>query len=148
MNSSAVPSEPALPAPAFVDLPSDPLELERLSGAGIRTFFRIAALWDLEVEQQMALLGLRSRSTYFKWKRERKAKLDHDQLERISHILGIYKALQILLPDEPSADAWIKRPNRAEPFQGEPALEVMIRGGITGLFAVRRYLDAQRGGWA
>jgi hypothetical protein len=42
----------------------------------------------------------------------------------------------------------VQRPNSAEPFQGEPALELMIQGGITGLFAVRRYLDAQRGGWA
>ena len=148
MNSNTAPSNLPQPGPTFVSLPSDPAELERLSGAGIRTFFGIAALWDLDIEQQMALLGLRSRSTYFKWKRERKARLDHDQLERISHILGIYKALQILLPDQPSADAWVKRPNSAAPFQGEPALELMIRGGITGLFGVRRYLDAQRGGWA
>jgi hypothetical protein len=150
MNSNAIPSQLPVPGPGpdVVALPSDPVEWERLSGAGIRTFFRIAELWGLDVDQQMALLGLRSRSTYFKWKRERKAKLDRDQLERISHILGIYKALQILLPDAPSADAWVKRPNKAEPFQGEPALEWMIRGGITGLFTVRRYLDAQRGGWA
>ena len=146
MNSAAVPLPP--PISGFVSLPTDPAELERLSGAGIRTFFRIAGLWKLDIVQQMALLGLRSRSTYFKWKREQDAKLDQDQLERISHVLGIYKALQILLPDPAAADAWVQRPNSAEPFQGEPALELMIQGGITGLFAVRRYLDAQRGGWA
>lgn len=132
----------------IVSLSTDPAELERLSGAGIRTFFRIAALWRLTIEEQMALLGLGSRSTYFKWKREQKARLDRDQLERVSHILGIYKALQILLPDPASADAWVKRPNLAEPFHGEPALKLMAGGGITGLFTVRRYLDAQRGGWA
>ena len=148
MNSAAVPSMPCDSAAASVSLPTAPAELERLSGAGIRTFFRIADLWGLAFEEQMALLGLRSRSTYFKWKRERKARLDHDQLERISHLLGIYKSLQILLPDAASADAWVRRPNSAEPFRGAPALEIMIRGGITGLFTVRRYLDAQRGGWA
>ena len=70
------------------------------------------------------------------------------RFERISHVLGIYKSLEILLPDPSAADGWVRRPNRAELFQGEPALELMIRGGITGLFAVRRYLDGQRGGWA
>lgn len=144
MNSAALPAHSA----ASVDLPSDPAELERLSGAGLRTFFRISGLWDLAVEDQMALLGLRSRSTFFKWKREQKARLDRDQLERISHVLGIYKALQILLPEAAAADAWVKRPNRAEPFLGRPALDLMVQGGITGLFSVRRYLDAQRGGWA
>jgi hypothetical protein len=148
MNASAAAPQPSGLPGTFVGLPTDPLELERLSGAGIRTFFRIAGLWGLDTDQQMALLGLRSRSTYFKWKREQKARLDHDQLERISHLLGIYKSLQILLPDPAAADAWVQRPNRAEPFQGEPALALMLRGGITGLFAVRRYLDAQRGGWA
>jgi hypothetical protein len=144
MYSTALPA----PTPGFVDLPTDPADLERLSGAGLRTFFRISGLWDLSVDEQMALLGLRSRSTYFKWKRDRQARLDRDQLERISHVLGIYKALQILLPDAAAADAWVKRPNRAEPFLGRPALDLMIQGGITGLFNVRRYLDAQRGGWA
>jgi hypothetical protein len=148
MNLRALPPPPADPFATFVSLPDDPAELERLSGAGIRTFFNIAALWGLDGEQQMALLGLRSRSTFFKWKRERRAKLDHDQLERISHILGIYKSLQILLPDSGAADSWVRRQNRADLFQGEPALELMLRGGISGLFAVRRYLDAQRGGWA
>jgi len=146
MNPAAVPLQPS--GSGFTSLPTDPEELERLSGAGIRTFFRIAGLWGLDTEQQMALLGLRSRSTFFKWKREQAARLDHDQLERVSHILGIYKALQILLPEPAAADAWVRRPNQAGPFQGEPALELMIRGGITGLFTVRRYLDAQRGGWA
>jgi hypothetical protein len=144
MNSTALPAQ----TPVFVDLPSDPVELERLSGAGLRTFFRISELWDLAVEEQMGLLGLRSRSTFFKWKRDRKARLDRDQLERISHVLGIYKALQILLPEASAADAWVKRPNRAEPFLGRPALDLMVQGGINGLFNVRRYLDAQRGGWA
>lgn len=131
-----------------VALPTDPAAWDRLCGAAIRGFLRISALWGLDTAEQMAILGLRSRSTFFKWKRDQKARLDRDQLERISHLLGIYKALQILLPDPAAADAWVKRPNQAPLFQGRPALEVMTRGGILDLFAVRRYLDAQRGGWA
>ncbi|MDP1831946.1 MAG: MbcA/ParS/Xre antitoxin family protein [Geothrix sp.] len=120
---------------------------EHLSGPGIRAFFNIAQEWALSVEEQLALLGLGSRSTLFSWKRAQDARLDRDQLERISHILGIYKALRILLPSGESAQAWVKKPNDAPLFEGRPALERMSQG-ILGLYLVRNYLDAQRGGWA
>ena len=44
----------------------------RTAGAALRTFFNIAGDWDLNSEQAMTLLGFdgRTRSTYFKWKRD------------------------------------------------------------------------------
>ena len=39
-----------------------------VSGAALRTFFNIAGTWSLTTEQAMTLLGLTSRSTFFKWK--------------------------------------------------------------------------------
>ena len=73
--------------------------------------------------------------------------LPKDTLERISYILGIFKALQILLPDEKAADAWVKRPNTAVLFAGKSALDRMLSGHVADLYVVRQYLDAQRGGW-
>ena len=119
-----------------------------LSGPALRTFFRIAELWGLSVSEQMTLLGVTARSTFFKWKKDADAVLPKDTLERISYVLGIYKALQILLPDEKAADAWIKRPNTAPLFGGRSALDRMLSGQVADLFVVRQYLDAQRGGWA
>lgn len=130
--------------------PTPATELDRrgLSGPALRGFFRIAALWGLSAEEQMTLLGLTARSTFFKWKRDPNALLPRDTLERISYILGIYKALQILLPNEAAADAWVRRPNQAAPFAGRSALERMLSGQVADLFVVRQYLDAERGGWA
>lgn len=125
-----------------------PMDRERLSGPALRTFFKIANLWKLSVDEQMVLLGLSARSTFFKWKRSSDAILPKDTLERISYVLGIYKALQILLPDERAADAWIRKPNDAPLFSGRSALERMLSGQVADLFVVRQYLDAQRGGWA
>ncbi|MXW47997.1 MAG: DUF2384 domain-containing protein, partial [Gammaproteobacteria bacterium] len=71
-----------------------------------------------------------------------------DTLERISYILGIYKYLQILLPDQKLADEWVKRPNSAPLFDGRSALDLMMSGRVADLFIVRQYLDAERGGWA
>jgi hypothetical protein len=123
------------------------IDRKNLSGPALRTFFRIADLWGLSADEQMTLLGVTARSTFFKWKKVTDTVLPKDTLERISYVLGIYKALQILLPDEKAADAWVKRPNDAPLFSGQSALARMLSGQVADLFVVRQYLDAQRGGW-
>lgn len=120
-----------------------------LSGPALRTFFRIADLWGLSTEEQMTLLGVTARSTFFKWKKDPNIALPKDTLERISYILGVYKALRILLPDERAADEWVRRPNTAALFGGRSALDRMLSGNVADLFVVRQYLDAQaEAGWA
>jgi hypothetical protein len=119
-----------------------------LSPPALRAFFRLSELWQLSVAEQMTLLGITARSTFFKWKKNVDVELPKDTLERISYLLGIYKALQILLPDSHAADAWVRQPNQASVFGGRSALERMLSGHVADLFVVRRYLDAQRGGWA
>lgn len=120
-----------------------------LSAAGLRAFFNIARDWGLNADAQMVLLGAPGRSTFFKWKSApESADLKRDTLERLSCILGIYKALQILLPAADAADAWVKKPNSAPLFGGKSALDRMLGGNVADLVAVRQYLDARRGGWA
>jgi Antitoxin Xre-like helix-turn-helix domain/Antitoxin Xre/MbcA/ParS C-terminal toxin-binding domain len=122
-----------------------PLQAALASGAGLRAFTRIAELWHLSIAEQLALLGIASRSTYFKWRKEAQPKLPRDTLERLSYLLGIYKALQLLLPDTRAADEWIRRSNDAPLFGGKSALERMLSGNVADLFIVRQYLDSQRG---
>ncbi len=134
-----------MPVPARLAVATD---RKGLSGPALRTFLRIADLWELTVDEQMTLLGVTARSTFFKWKKNPNTTLPKDTLERISYILGIYKALQILLPDEKAADEWVRQPNAASLFSGQSALDRMLSGQVADLFVVRQYLDAQRGGWA
>jgi hypothetical protein len=122
-----------------------PNEAGAAGAAGLRAFTRIADLWQLSIAEQMTLLGLSSRSTYFKWRKEPQVRLPRDTLERISYILGIYKALQLLLPDTRAADEWVRRPNEAAVFGGRSALDRMLSGNVADLYIVRQYLDAQRG---
>jgi hypothetical protein len=122
---------------------------QAISAAAIRAFQNIADLWHLSIDQQLILLGHLNRSTYFRWKKDpNQAKPTHDTLERISYLLGIYKALTILLPEPQAADGWIKRPNDAPLFGGRSALDRMLSGNVGDLVVVRQYLDAARGGWA
>ncbi len=118
-----------------------------LSGPALRTFFNIADKWNLNADQQMKLLGVGARSTFYKWKKDGEVALPRDTLERISYILGIYKSLQVLLPTK-AAHEWIKKSNDAKIFGGRSALDHMLSGNVADLYVVRQYLDAQRGGWA
>ncbi len=116
-----------------------------LGGAALRTFFNLARNWGLSEQEQMKLLGLNSRSTLHAWKSGRVSKVSRDTVERISYLLGIFKAVNILLPDAKRADDWIRLPNKAPLFGGRSALDRMTSGNIGDLYVVRQYLDAQRG---
>lgn len=123
------------------------ISAEQMAVAGLRAFARIAEAWDLSVDEQLRLLGQPPRSTFFAWRKApEKASLPRDTLERLSNLLGIYKSLQILLPDDAAADAWVRQPNSAPPFGGRSALERMLAGNVSDLNFVRRYLDGVRGG--
>ncbi len=121
-------------------------EANRVSGAALQAFFNLSERWDLTAAQQRILLGSPPESTFFKWKAEKTAKrLSRDMLDRVSYLLGIYKALNILLPSPRAADDWVKKQNSAPIFHGRSALEQMLGGSLIDLADVRRYLDAQRG---
>jgi uncharacterized protein (DUF2384 family) len=125
-----------------VDTQFDP---DELGATALTAFFNITSGWKLAAEEERTLLGSPPRSTFFKWKSERAARLSADTLERISYIMGIYKALRILLPTQEAANTWIKRPNTGRGFGGKSALERMLAGRVIDLADVRRYLDAERG---
>ena len=128
-------------------LPPADIGLDRMASAGLRAYARIAESWGLNVDEQLNLMGQPARSTYFAWRKSpEKATLPRDTLERLSNILGIYRNLQILLPDTAAADAWVRQPNSAMPFGGSSALQRMLAGNVSDLNLVRRYLDGVRGG--
>lgn len=123
----------------------DPVKVSRIA---LETFEKIIEAWGIKPSEAMTLLGFdeSTRSTYYKWKRKPETvKLSKEKLERLSYIFGIYKALQILLPNNNSADEWIKKPNDGPLFNGDSALNRMLSGHVADLYVVRRYLDAQRG---
>lgn len=109
----------------------------------MEAFQGLAELWQLSTDDQLLLLGSPGRSTFFKWKKEG-GSIPRDTTERISHLLAIHKALEILLPDMRAADGWIRRKN--DFFQGQSALDVMRGGQVMDIYRVRQYVDAQRGG--
>jgi len=122
----------------------------RLSGPGLRTFLAIADLWKLTEDERRLILGYPPRSTYHNWtktaREHRDLTLDGDVLTRISGVLGIHAALQILHPTEQDGVAWLKRPHGAPAFGGHPPLDFVTSGPLDAILSVRRFLDAARGG--
>lgn len=114
------------------------------NAVALKAFFGITAKWQLTSEQERVLLGI-PKATYYRWKQQKDGAVSQDTLERISYILGIYKALRILLPTEKMANEWIHKPNQAPLFSGNSALDKLMKGHVIDLADVRRYLDAERG---
>ena len=110
-------------------------------GTLLPAIFNIFSLWRLTGQQQMTLLGLSNEKTLYNWKNQpEKAKLTRDCLERASYILGIYRALQVLFPDEAQSDQWLHTPNDNPLFGGTAPLEKMLEGLVVDLAVVRDHL--------
>jgi len=112
-----------------------------IGAAGLKAFFKIAELWGLNVKEQMLLLGLESESTYYSWKRDPgSARVSRDLEDRLSLTLGIYKDLQILLPNTVSADRWIKKENSNPLFGGRTPMDLLASGYLPDIYKVRMHL--------
>ncbi|MGI8785205.1 MAG: antitoxin Xre/MbcA/ParS toxin-binding domain-containing protein [Acidobacteriota bacterium] len=118
---------------------------EHLSQAAIRTFFKLAQAWRLRDQSARQLLGGVSNGFFYQLKRGQKKTLDQDKLTRISLLVGIFRALNILYSRK-LADAWVNLPNSNPMLEGEAPLSYMIKGGVPALMRVRQLLDARHGG--
>ena len=144
MNALAVVPDLGLDLRKIPDL-ADPATRARLSPAAIVAFFSIVDKWQLRNEDAMAMLGGISHGRYFELKRNRKGLLSQDELTRISLLIGIFKALNILFGQR-LANQWTSRPNSNPMFNGAPPLQYLSRGGVPAMSGVRRLLDSRRGG--
>lgn len=129
--------------------PAAPAAAPNFSADEIRAMQRatvaLFARWGLSDEQASRLLGDISVRTYQRWKTGAFGRAGVDLAERMSNLMGIHKALRLLFREAERGYGWISRPNAD--FDGRSALDVMLRGRITDLMRVRRYLDARRGQW-
>jgi Antitoxin Xre/MbcA/ParS C-terminal toxin-binding domain/Antitoxin Xre-like helix-turn-helix domain len=123
----------------------DPAVRRRLSEPALRTFFAISRAWGLSATEERALLGWPPSSTFHKYKSGNAGVLSFDTLTRISLVLGIYKALEVLYSDTSFADRWMSMPNANPMFEGQTPIAFVAEAGLDGLCQVRRLLDARRG---
>lgn len=114
------------------------------AAAMFRAALNLFRLWGVTDDQAATLLDL-PRRTFARWKTGDLGRISRDGKARLSNVMGIHKALRIIFREPSRGYAWIKAPNDA--FGGRSGLDVMLGGELTDLMRVRRYLDAERGGW-
>lgn len=122
------------------------LKVSDLHRAGRQAFIGIALDWELTPDEQRTLLGNMPPEDFETMLREPDYTFNPEQLERVSYIMGIHKALRILPigRDKDNLRRWLRAPQRREYaplFDGNSALHKMLNGDLTDLAAVRYYLD-------
>jgi uncharacterized protein (DUF2384 family) len=114
------------------------------AAAMFRAALNLFRLWGVNDDQAATILDV-PRRTFARWKAGEVGRLGRDGKARLSNLIGIHKALKIVFREASRGYAWIKAPNAA--FGERSALDIMLGGELTDLMRVRRYLDAERGGW-
>ena len=143
--SLVLPNVPGYRSESSADL-SDSVTRRRLSGAAVKGFLAIMEKWKLRDPEARQLLGGMSTGSFYALKKEPAGRtLDQDMLTRISLLVGIFKALNILYSPK-LADAWVTLPNTNPVFRGMTPVSYLIQRGQPGMVSVRQLLDARRGG--
>lgn len=135
----------------FPDPPSPPRDADwiaRRNAVGLREIASLAEHWQLTQEQLARLLGTAPRSL-LRWRKQvddsGRLDLSGDTVERMSYLLGISKALQILFPTPANRLLWLRNANSGPRFNGQAPLDRLLNGQVADLFIVRQVLDAARG---
>ena len=107
-------------------------------------FDRAARDLALHTDDRLKLLNL-GRTKLFEALKDPDPHLDVDQADRLGYFLAIYELSGRLVG---SSSAWLKSPNSAPLFGGEPPLERMLGGRMADLIDTLTYLKGVYGGWA
>ena len=120
---------------------SDPQQIS----AVVKALVRVADAWSLTNAEAASLFDVPTAT----WSRMKagsfKGNLDQDKMMRASLLIGIFKGLRLLF-NGPLEKGWPKQPNSGAVFSGQTPVDKMISGGIPAMMAVRRHIDALRGG--
>ncbi|MDF1600928.1 MbcA/ParS/Xre antitoxin family protein [Mesorhizobium sp. YIM 152430] len=120
-----------------------PLITDAEAGALARATVNLAKVWELADAEACALLGGMSARTWARWKDGSHGRTDRDLRARMADLMGIHEGLRYLFKDPSRGYEWIRKPNAA--FGGLSALQIMLRGDISDLAAIRDWLEAEGG---
>jgi len=124
------------------DAPSLTDEEARAAAKAVTALFQ---RWGLSDEEARDLLGGVPYGTWSAWTGGDFGPVSPALGARLSHLLGVHKALRLIFSgDEARVYGWVRLGNAA--FGGLPALYMMRGEGISGLLHVRLHLEDQLSG--
>ena len=110
----------------------------------LKGFFGICSEWDCSEEEIRLLLGGVLKRTLDDYLKLPHLMLSPEMLERISYILGIYKSLRAMYPNDERASRRMRLSTSEPPFSGLSAIEFMTSGSIQHLKQTRRYFESKK----
>jgi len=123
-----------------------PADARRMSVSGLKAAFNILDKWGCTAEQAQAILRL-PRATYYKYRNDpESARLDRDQLTRISYLLNIHQALRIVFENPENVYGFMRKRNHNPYFHGRAPLDVIESGDFAALYETFRRIDTLRSG--
>lgn len=123
-----------------------PAEIHRIGISGLKAAFNILEKWGCSAEQMQAILRL-TKATFYKYRSHpESARLDRDQLARISYLLNIHQALRIVFENPENVYGFMRKRNHNPYFHGRAPLDVIDKGDLAALYETFRRIDALRGG--
>lgn len=119
---------------------------KQVAATGLRTAMNIMERWGATREQMGKILRV-SASTLARSKAANGegARLDDDQLDRISYVLNIHATLCTLFENSTNLYGFISMPNQNGFFNGRSPLEVISDGSFASLYETHRHIDGLRG---
>ncbi|SHK83285.1 Protein of unknown function [Marinobacter antarcticus] len=123
-----------------------PADARRMSVSGLKAAFNILDKWGCTAEQAQAILRL-PRATYYKYRNDpESARLDRDQLTRISYLLNMHQALRIVFENPENVYGFMRKRNHNPYFHGRAPLDVIESGDFAALYETFRRIDTLRSG--
>lgn len=118
----------------------------QLASAGLKAAFAVLNKWGCSADQAMAILRL-PKATYYKYFRDpESARLNEDQLERLSYLVNIHAHLRLLFENPENQYGFMSMKNNNPFFNGRSPLEVIATGSFAALYETHKRIDALRGG--
>lgn len=119
-----------------------PRELSAVKLSGLKAVIRILDHWGCNARDSAAILGI-SPSTYYRYKRQPDtARLNKDQMDRLSYILNIHATLRTLFENPENVYGFMKMSNTGSYFNGRAPLDVIRSGSHAALYETFRYMDS------
>lgn len=121
-------------------------DLDRMGAKGLKAAMNILDKWGCSAEQAQNILRL-PRATFYRYRTSpEKAKLDRDQLARVSYLLNMHQALRIVFENRDNVYQFMSKKNHNPFFNGRAPLDVIESGDIGALYETFKRVDTLRGG--
>ncbi|WP_445428800.1 antitoxin Xre-like helix-turn-helix domain-containing protein [Alishewanella sp. HL-SH05] len=100
--------------------------------------------WGCTDTQKQSILGL-SQSTFNRYQKDlSRVKLSGEQLERLSYLANIHKALRIVFTNPKNIYGFMSMANDNPYFDGQSPLSIIATGDLGAMYEVSKHIDCIR----